>query len=148
MCIRDRYSKQLYDFLADEAFVYTEDGVLGIESDLLSDFAELAKRYGIEIPTYYAEKEQGDVFDDVDPAAIREKLAQSGIVNGEVVDEDALNNSPFIRQVMADAEAANEVKLAPPKPRKERVRFTTLHPEIPAEPVSYTHLTLPTMAVV
>ena len=201
------YSKQLYDFLADEAFVYTEDGVLGIEDELLADFAELAKRYGIEIPTYNAEKEQGDVLDDVDPAAIREKLAQSGIVNGEVVDEDALNNSPFIRQVMADAEAAQEetetrivaryqsdneiiaiqqypngqfynrygydentdfaastaggfvtldeaenalrshrpmavkvepsiaipTNLAPPKPRKERVRFTTLHPEIPAE---------------
>ena len=101
---------------------------MGIEDELLADFAELAKRYGIEIPTYNAEKEQGDVLDDVDPAAIREKLAQSGIVNGEVVDEDALNNSPFIRQVMADAEAENEVK-----PRKERVRFTTLHPEIPAE---------------
>lgn len=127
------YSKQLYDFLADEAFVYTEDGVLGVEDELLADFAELAKRYGIEIPTHNAEKEHGDVLDDVDPAAIREKLAQSGIVNGEVVDENALNNSPFIRQVTADTEAANEVKLAPPKPRKERVRFTILHPEIPAE---------------
>ena len=50
------YSKQLYDFLADEAFVYTEDGVLGIEGELLADFVELAKRYGIEIPTYNAEK--------------------------------------------------------------------------------------------
>lgn len=127
------YSKQLYDFLADEAFVYTEDGVLGVEDELLADFAELAKRYGIEIPTHNSEKEHGDVLDDVDPAAIREKLAQSGIVNGEVVDENALNNSPFIRQVTADTEAANEVKLAPPKPRKERVRFTILHPEIPAE---------------
>ena len=113
------YSKQLYDFLADEAFVYTEDGVLGVEDELLADFAELAKRYGIEIPTHNSEKEHGDVLDDVDPAAIREKLAQSGIVNGEVVDENALNNSPFIRQVTADTEAANEVKLAPPKPRKE-----------------------------
>ena len=44
------------------------------------------------------------MLDDVDPAAIREKLAQSGIVNGEVVDEDALDNSPFIRQVTVDAD--------------------------------------------
>lgn len=47
-----------------------------------------------------------DFLDNVDPVAVRQKLAERGIVNGQVVDEDALNNDPFIRQVMADAEAA------------------------------------------
>ena len=49
-----------------------------------------------------------DFLDDVDPVAVRQKLAERGIVNGQVVDEEALNNDPFIRQVMADAEAAQE----------------------------------------
>ena len=148
-----------------------------------------------------------DFLDDVDPVAVRQKLAERGIVNGQVVDEDALNNAPFIRQVMADAEATQEepaakivaryqsdnesiviqqypngqfynrygydentdfaastaggfatldeaentlrshrpaavkvepviappTKLAPPKPRRERIVFTTLHPEIPKD---------------
>ena len=52
---------------------------------------------------FYTEAEY-DNLDDVDPVAIRERLAESGIVNGEVVDEEALDNHPFIRQVMADAE--------------------------------------------
>lgn len=51
---------------------------------------------------FYTEAEY-DNLDDVDPVAIRERLAEAGIVNGEVVDEEALDNFPFIRQVMADA---------------------------------------------
>ena len=47
-----------------------------------------------------------DNFDDIDPIEIRERLAEAGIVNGEVVDPDALDADPFIRQVMADAERA------------------------------------------
>ena len=47
-----------------------------------------------------------DVLDTIDPALIREKLAQKGIVDGELVDPDALDNDPFIQQVVADAEAA------------------------------------------
>ena len=46
-----------------------------------------------------------DDFSDIDPDAIRENLARSGIVNGEVVDPEALENNPFVQQVMADAEA-------------------------------------------
>ncbi|MBR0311740.1 MAG: PTS system mannose/fructose/sorbose family transporter subunit IID, partial [Oscillospiraceae bacterium] len=48
--------------------------------------------------------EEYDRMDDVDPVAIRERLAESGIVGGEVVDPDKLNNNAFVRQVMADAE--------------------------------------------
>ena len=47
---------------------------------------------------------QEDPFDDIDPEQIRQNLAQRGIVNGEVVDPDALESDPFIQQVMADAE--------------------------------------------
>lgn len=76
-----------------------------------------------------------DTFDDIDPAEIRENLARRGIVNGEVVDPEALDNDPFIRQVMADAEVAQEQPAIPPqpKPRREYITFEPLHPEIPRE---------------
>lgn len=83
-----------------------------------------------------------DTFDDINPAEIRENLARRGIVNGEVVDPEALNNDPFIRQVKADVEAAQEQatqEQAPdpmppqPKPRREYIAFEPLHPEIPRE---------------
>ena len=51
-------------------------------------------------------QEEYDSLDDVDPAEVRERLAESGIVNGEVVNPDALNRDPFIQQVMAAAEKA------------------------------------------
>ena len=52
---------------------------------------------------FYTEAER-DRFDNIDPIAIREALAQRGIVNGQVVDPEKLDNDPFIRQVMRDAE--------------------------------------------
>lgn len=61
-----------------------------------------------------------DLLDEIDPDQIREQLAQNGIVNGEVVDPDALARNPFIQQVEADvaAIAAEEAE----------------EPETPAEP--------------
>lgn len=55
-----------------------------------------------ELAPFY---EEHDELDDVEPAVIRQQLADAGIVNGELVDEDKLNSDPFIQQVMADAEA-------------------------------------------
>ena len=65
----------------------------------------------IQSDNFYTEQEQ-DNFDNIDPIAIREALAERGIVNGQVVDAEANRNSPFIRQVMADVEriAAQERK--------------------------------------
>ena len=157
---------------------------------------------------WYQQKHgERDDFSDINPAVIRQNLAQRGIVDGQVVDEEALNSDSFIRQVMADAEAVQEepsapivaryqsddehiviqqysngqyynrygydvqtgdaastaggfatleeadntlrshrpaavkekpalappVKLAPPKPKRERIVFATLHPEITKE---------------
>ena len=53
---------------------------------------------------FYTQVEQ-DNLDDVDPIAIREALAQRGIVDGHVVDPEKLDNDPFIQQVMRDVEA-------------------------------------------
>ena len=65
----------------------------------------------IQSDNFYTEQEQ-DNFDNIDPIAIREALAERGIVNGQVVDAEANRNSPFVRQVMADVEriAAQEVQ--------------------------------------
>ena len=57
----------------------------------------------IQADSFYTERER-DNFDDIDPVAVREALAQRGIVNGQVVDAEANRNSPFVRQVMADVE--------------------------------------------
>ena len=55
---------------------------------------------------FYTEAEQ-DRSDSIDPIAIREALAERGIVNGQVVDPEKLDNDPFIQQVMQDAEAVS-----------------------------------------
>ena len=57
----------------------------------------------IQSDNFYTEQEQ-DNFDNIDPIAIREALAERGIVNGQVVDAEANRNSPFVRQVMSDVE--------------------------------------------
>lgn len=53
---------------------------------------------------FYTQVEQ-DNLDDVNPIAIREALAQRGIVDGHVVDSEKLDNDPFVQQVMRDVEA-------------------------------------------
>ena len=64
---------------------------------------------------FYTQAEQ-DALDDIDPVAIRESLAERGIVDGQVVDAQKLDNDPFIQRVMADVEqiAAEEET---PEPR-------------------------------
>lgn len=60
---------------------------------------------------FFTEAER-DNLDDIDPIAIRENLAQRGIVNGQVVEPEKLDNDPFIQQVMADVDqiAADEAE--------------------------------------
>ena len=67
---------------------------------------------------FYTEAEQ-DRFDNIDPIAIREALAERGIVNGQVVDPEKLDNDPFIQQVMQDVEAVSaeeQAETEPPAP--------------------------------
>ena len=54
------------------------------------------------------QEQETDDFADIDPAAIRAALAESGIVDGHVVDPDKLDADPFIQQVMADVEQIAE----------------------------------------
>ncbi len=77
---------------------------------------------------------EADNFDDINPEEIRENLAKNGIVDGVVVDEDALNNSDFIRQVMSDVgeqeptAIPDMVETPKTKPKLTGMKF---HPEVP-----------------
>ncbi len=57
-----------------------------------------------------------DDFPDIDTQAIREGLEKAGIVDGQLVDETALENDPFIQQVMGDVETLTGGN--PPEPGK------------------------------
>ena len=48
--------------------------------------------------------EEHNEFEDVDADEVRRELAESGIVNGHVVDEEKLNNDPFIREITSVVE--------------------------------------------
>ncbi|MBR3861706.1 MAG: DEAD/DEAH box helicase family protein [Oscillospiraceae bacterium] len=89
-----------YHARADQPFHISMDGA---ELDL--SWPKVQRRIAqlIQADRFYTQEEY-DNLDDVDPIAAREHLAQAGIVNGEVVDPEALNRDPFLQQVMADAE--------------------------------------------
>ena len=81
---------------------------------------------------FYTEAEQ-DRFDNIDSIAIREALAERGIVNGQVVDPEKLDSDPFIRQVMRDVEAVAteeqaEAAAKPPVPDLSRSAPPTIRP--------------------
>ncbi|WP_154653095.1 SNF2-related protein [Faecalispora sporosphaeroides] len=65
----------------------------------------------IQDDRFYTQEEY-DNYDSIDPVAIRERLAQSGIVDGRIVDEEKLNLDPFIRQVTSDVERISQQKHA------------------------------------
>ena len=85
------------------AFPVTADGAAG---DV--PWPKVQRRIAqlIKEDRFYTQEEQ-DRFDNIDPIAIREALAERGIVNGQVVDPEKLDNDPFIQQVMQDVEAAS-----------------------------------------
>ena len=78
----------------------------------------------IQEDRFYTQVEQ-DNLDDVDPIAIREALAQRGIVDGHVVDPEKVDNDPFVQQVMRDVEAiSRETDQAdqPEQPSSDKAR--------------------------
>ena len=88
---------------------------VGSSEPVTLSWAKVQRRIAqlIQSDNFYTEQEQ-DNFDNIDPIAIREALAERGIVGGRIVDAEANRNSPFIRQVMADVEriAAQEAQAA------------------------------------
>ena len=96
------------------AFPVTADGAAGDVSwpKVQRRIAQLIKEDRFDT------QEEQDRFDNIDPIAIREALAERGIVNGQVADPEKLDNAPFIQQVMRDVEQiaaeASSVQPTPP----------------------------------
>lgn len=81
-----------------------------------------------------------DSFDDIDPQQIRKNLEAVGIVDGEVVDPEALDNSPFIRQVMEDVQNIESLPVPSAVPRPVERRLHVLHPEISTDSRTNFHI--------
>ena len=96
----------------DRFYQERERGMEAMQAYQVGTFSIFGRGHSLRplngVPKQVEPQGQEDTFDDIDPEQIRQNLAQRGIVNGEVVDPDALDNEPFIRQVMADVEAAKE----------------------------------------
>ena len=105
------------------AFPVTADGAAG---DV--PWPKVQRRIAqlIKEDRFYTEAEQ-DRFDNIDPIAIREALAERGIVNGQVVDPEKLDNDPFIQQVMQDVEAVSA---------KEKAETEPPAPDLSGQPVT------------
>ena len=73
---------------------------------------------------------------------LREKLADRGIENGQVVDPEKLDNDPFIQQVMSAAEqaAAEPAADVPEEPELEKLQPTFATEPVAAYPAEETHL--------
>ena len=84
--------------------------VTGTDIDYEMSWAKVQRRIAqlIKEDRFYTEAEQ-DAFEHIDPVAIREALAERGIVNGEVADSEKVGNDPFICQVMHDTEQIDTV---------------------------------------
>ena len=77
----------------------------GSDAEVVLSWSKVQKRIFqlIKEDRFYTDAER-DNFDDIDPVAIRENLAGRGIVGGKLVDPEAQERDPFIRQVMSDVE--------------------------------------------
>ncbi len=98
--------------------------ITGTDIDYEMSWAKVQRRIAqlIKEDRFYT-KEEYDRLDDVDPAAIRETLAERGIVDGELVDPDALDRDPFIQQVMSDAEQISREQTAMDAPDRFSIRL-------------------------
>lgn len=133
--------RAVYEFLFTEAteriFDLTLNGEIQKAAELdalVKDAQRYAVRYKEVQPEQVQEKEEisepvseKDDFSDIDTDTVRKNLEQAGIVNGEIVDETALNNSEFITQVTEEVES-NAESITPVIPP-----ILPLEPEI-AEP--------------
>ena len=117
-----------------------------------AQFAEMQRAYAdTGLPVPYARmaypppvqnpepEEPEDILDDIDPVAVQEELARNGIVNGELVDPEALERNPFIQQVERDAaaivaqeETLNDDEAPETAPRQPEERLVPEHDGIPA----------------
>ena len=87
--------------------------VTGVDGETVLPWTKVQRRIAqlIKADKFYTEEEY-DRLDDIDPAAIREQLAEHGILNGEVVDADKLDAAPIVQQAEADAQRISDEEFA------------------------------------
>ena len=87
--------------------------VTGVDGEMVLPWAKVQRRIAqlIKAEKFYTEEEY-DRLDDIDPVAIREQLAEHGIVNGEVVDAEMLDAAPIVQQAEADAQRISDEEFA------------------------------------
>ena len=100
--------KETAAWLADQYYHTDVKSPLHIsrgEQEITLSWAKVQRRIAklIQADQFFTPEEY-DRMDDVDPITIREHLAEAGIVDGEVVNPEALAQDPFIQQVQADVE--------------------------------------------
>ena len=114
-------------------------------------WSDAAKRIGVLIAAgkYLGEAEQdtpavpSETADEprTEGETLREKLADRGIVKGQVVDPDKLDSDPFIQQVVSDAEqSAAEPAADAPEEEPEKLQPTFTTEPVAAYPAEETHL--------
>ena len=88
----------------------------GSDAETVLPWAKVQRRIFqlIKEDRFYTDAER-DNLDDIDPVAIRENLAERGIVGGKLVDPEAQERDPFIRQVISDVEKASAEEAAAEK---------------------------------
>ena len=99
-------------------------------------YLDEAEQEAPEVPSETADKPR------TERETLREKLADRGIVNGQVVDSEKLDNDPFIRQVVEDAEqaAAEPAADVPEEPEPEKLQPTFTTEPVAAYPAEETNL--------
>ena len=110
--------------------------------DTLEEAVRVMRDYhpqAVEINDFTPDVEE-DSFDDIDPQQIRKSLEAVGIVDGKLVDPEALNNSPFIRQVMEDVQNLESLPVPSAVPRPVERRLYVLHPEISTDSRTNYHI--------
>ena len=93
------------EYGASDVSKYLHITVTSTDIDYEMSWTKVQRRIAqlIKEDKFFTEAEQ-DSFEHIDPIAIREALAERGIVNGESVDPEAPDSDPFIQQVLNDTE--------------------------------------------
>ena len=115
-------------------------------------WSDAAKRIGVLIAAgKYLDKAEQDTPEVPSETAdeprtegetLREKLADRGIVNGQVVEPEKLDNDPFIQQVVEDAKqaAAESAADVPEQKEPEKLQPTFVTEPVAAYPAEETNL--------
>ncbi|WP_330391900.1 DUF3849 domain-containing protein [Enterocloster clostridioformis] len=94
--------------------IVTEPGTVSELKDIASEPENVTEE--TEDVSGTKDSAEKDDFSDIDTQVVREGLEKAGIVDGQLVDETALENDPLIRQVMDDVETLTGSN--PPEPEK------------------------------